>query len=442
MTVLLASILTFASFLNGTHPVAGASSPYLLTTAPSDTVETQRMSETSQTNQTDEIQFPTLPYYSYRSGLGLTSPDSTFRLNIRFRMQNRAGYSSRDNQDDAIDGVVRRLRLRFDGFVGDPRFLYAIQLSFAPADVGTLNEGDNLNIIRDAMFFYRPNDRWNIGFGQTKLPGNRQRVNSSGALQLTDRSINNAQFTIDRDYGVHVYYLMENNDRIGWNLKTAISTGEGRNWTQNPSTSLAYTGRVELFPLGAFTDGGWNFEGDLKNEQTPKLLLGATWHLNEGARRTRGQLGDVLYAPREITSFFADAMLKYRGWSAMWSYMTRISDNPVTYDNSRTFAGPTTLEALIAPPSRFVYVGDGMDYQLSYLLGGRNDLVVRHSWQHPHRDIQFRAPKRSEYSAGLTHYVWEHSLKLQGEFTWQREERHNGSRIDGWYARFQIEIGI
>lgn len=155
----------------------------------------------------DDIRFPTLPYYTYRSGLGLTSPDSTFRLNIRFRMQNRASLNLNEHADDTIDGVVRRLRLRFDGFVGDPRFLYAIQLSFAPGDVGTVRDGDNLNVIRDAMFFYRPNDRINLGFGQTKLPGNRQRLNSSGALQLTDRSINNARFTIDRDYGVHAYYL-------------------------------------------------------------------------------------------------------------------------------------------------------------------------------------------------------------------------------------------
>jgi hypothetical protein len=75
--------------------------------------------------------------------------------------------------------------------------LYAIQLSFAPGDVGEFREGENINIIRDAVVFYRPNKHWNISFGQTKLPGNRQRVNSSG-LQLTDRSINNTRFTIDR----------------------------------------------------------------------------------------------------------------------------------------------------------------------------------------------------------------------------------------------------
>jgi hypothetical protein len=47
--------------------------------------------------------------------------------------------------------------------------LYAIQLSFAPGDVGEFRE-ENINIIRDAVVFYRPNKHWNISFGQTNYP--------------------------------------------------------------------------------------------------------------------------------------------------------------------------------------------------------------------------------------------------------------------------------
>jgi len=77
---------------------------------------------------------------------------------------------------------------------------------------GVIEDGENVNIIRDAVMFYRPNKYWSIAFGQTKLPGNRQRVNSSGALQLTDRTINNARFNIDRDFGIQTYYLHEKKD--------------------------------------------------------------------------------------------------------------------------------------------------------------------------------------------------------------------------------------
>ena len=44
-------------------------------------------------------------------------------------------------QMPAYSGEIRRLRLRFDGYVGNPHFLYVIQLSFAPGDVGEIEEG-------------------------------------------------------------------------------------------------------------------------------------------------------------------------------------------------------------------------------------------------------------------------------------------------------------
>src|SRR5690606_2488288 len=134
----------------------------------------------------DEMQNAALPYYSYGKGLGLTSPDSIFQLNIRFRMQNRVTYNDFEDREESIDGQIRRLRLRFDGYVGSPEFMYSIQLSFSPEDVGEIEDGGNLNIIRDAVVVYKPNKHWDFSFGQTKLPGNRQRLNSSGGLQLTD----------------------------------------------------------------------------------------------------------------------------------------------------------------------------------------------------------------------------------------------------------------
>jgi hypothetical protein len=197
------------------------------------------------TTKDNDLKLSALPYYNYGKGVGLTSPDSIFQFNIRFRMQNRATYIQNDGEDGAIDAQIRRLRLRFDGYVGNPHFIYAIQLSFAPGDVGEVKDGENINIIRDAVVFYRPNKHWNFGFGQTKLPGNRQRVNSSGGLQLTDRSINNAKFTIDRDFGFQTHYQNEHDNKFSYNVRSAISTGEGRNSTDKPDNGLAYTGKVE-----------------------------------------------------------------------------------------------------------------------------------------------------------------------------------------------------
>ena len=211
----------------------------------------------------NDLKLAALPYYSFGKGLGITSPDSIFQLNIRFRMQNRVTYFSEEEKENRYEAQIRRLRLRFDGYVGNPKYLYVIQLSFAPGDVGVIEEGDNLNVIRDAAIIYRPNAKWSFIFGQTKLPGNRQRVNSSGALQLTDRSINNSRFNIDRDFGIQGYYINENPNKFSYNIKTAISTGEGRNWTKTSDDAVALTGKIELFPFGTFKNNGYYFVGDI-----------------------------------------------------------------------------------------------------------------------------------------------------------------------------------
>ncbi|MGV0847193.1 porin [Empedobacter falsenii] len=372
------------------------------------------------------------PYYSYGNGLGITSPDSLYQVNIRFRMQNRISYNHNDGEEDNIDGQIRRLRLRFDGYIGDPKFGYSMQLSFAAGDVGKAEEGKNTNIIRDAMIFYYPNKHWSLGFGQTKLPGNRQRVNSSGALQLTDRSINNADFNIDRDFGFQVLYNKRNQEKFSYILRGAISTGEGRNWTNFKDTGLAYTGKVELFPLGEFTKGGSNYEGDLVHEQTPKLMLSGAYSYNDRAHRTAGMLGDDIAGggTANIKSLFLDAMLKYRGWNLMYSYMNRNSDNVLFYN-------PTDISDF-----NYIYNGEGMDFQGSYTFPKHWEVIGRYSTQIVDKDIFEFTPNTNQYTLGLTKYIWEHAFKLQAEFTYEQQKFYNLEKKNNWYARFQIEIGI
>ena len=379
-----------------------------------------------------DLRMSVLPYYNFGKGLGLTSPDSLFQLNIRFRMQNRATYFHEDEaEEDEISAEIRRLRLRFDGYVGNPKFMYAIQLSFAPGDTGgAVEEGENMQIIRDAVVFYQLNDSWTFSFGQTKLPGNRQRVNSSGALQFTDRSINNSSFNIDRDFGFQVHNLNEFKDKFSYNFKGAITTGEGRNDTENSDTGLAYTGKIELFPLGAFTKNGSFFEGDLVREPKPKLMISGAYSFNNKATKTQGQQGDRLFEKRDISSLFLDAMLKYNGWSFQTAYMSRMSDNPIT-------SNPSDINDV-----SFVYTGNGTDCQLSYLFPNNLELLGRFSNQNMHKNVEMFAPNRNQYSFGITKYIWEHAFKLQTEITFDDLKYSDGSTKNNWYIRFQIEMGI
>ncbi len=384
-----------------------------------------------QSKNDNDIKLSALPYYSFGKGLGLTSPDSLFQLNIRFRMQNRVTYLENDGENGAYDGQIRRLRLRFDGYVGNPKFLYVIQLSFAPGDVGEIKEGENINIIRDAVVFYRPSKHWNIGFGQTKLPGNRQRINSSGGLQLTDRTINNARFTIDRDFGFQAHNLNEYKDKFSYNFKAAVSTGEGRNSTDNPDDGIAVTGKAELFPFGAFAKDGTNFEGDIVREKKPKLMISGAFQQNNHARRTQGQLGNDLFEQRTMKSVLLDGMFKYNGWAAMASYMSR-----TTNENA------ITINPLDVTQSNYAFVGNGFDYQLSYNTKKNYEFIGRYSIQKVGHDIEALTPNTKQYSLGVTKYIWEHAFKVQAEINYDTLDYFDGTTKNNWYLRFQVEIGI
>jgi phosphate-selective porin OprO and OprP len=385
----------------------------------------------TQTKSDNDLKLSALPYYSFGKGVGLTSPDSLFQFNIRFRMQNRMTYIDNEDERPAYDGQIRRLRLRFDGYVGNPKFLYAIQLSFAPGDVGEIVEGENINIIRDAVVFYRPNKNWNISFGQTKLPGNRQRVNSSGGLQLTDRSINNGKFTIDRDFGLQVHNMNEFKEKFSYNLKAAVSTGEGRNITKKADDGLAFTGKIEIMPLGAFSKDGTYFEGDVIREKKPKLLLSGAFQQNNHARKTQGQLGNYLFENRTMKSVLLDGMFKYNGWAAMASYMSR-----TTNDNAITVNPDDITE------SNYVFVGDGFDYQLSYNTPSNYEFIGRYSTQKVGSDIKNLTPDTKQLSFGVTKYIWEHTFKLQSEVSFDKLTYFNGTTKNNFYVRFQVEIGI
>ncbi len=377
-----------------------------------------------------ERQHAALPYYSYGKGLGLTSPDSIFQLNIRFRMQNRVTYNHFEDGQESIDGQIRRLRLRFDGYVGNPDFMYSIQLSFAPEDVGEIEDGKNINIIRDAVLVYKPNDHWDFSFGQTKLPGNRQRLNSSGGLQLTDRSINNAKFNIDRDFGLQIHNTNEYDNKFSYNFRGAVSMGDGRNWTDNKDTGIALTGKAEIYPFGAFKKTGAFFEGDLMRESTPKLMLSGAYHQNNQAKRERGQTGRDLFEARTMRSLFGDLIFKYNGWSFMSAYMNRTAKNPVTVN-------PEDVNDI-----RYVFVGDGVDFQGSYLFKNNYEIIGRYSNQWVDDKIRTFEPNTQQFSLGLTKYIWEHAFKLQAEATYETRDYFLDQDTYNWYIRFQVEIGI
>src|SRR5690606_4415323 len=91
--------------------------------------------------------------------------------------------------------MVRRARLKFDGFAWSPRIVNKTELAVSNNDMGNpVPAGMNApNIVLDAVLKWNFAHNTYLWFGQTKLPGNRERVISSQNLQFADRSNLNAE---------------------------------------------------------------------------------------------------------------------------------------------------------------------------------------------------------------------------------------------------------
>lgn len=365
---------------------------------------------------------------NFDKGLGFFAPDSSFGLNLRFRIQNRIGMttvSGTNLSPEQFEANVRRLRLRFDGYLGSSKLTYYMQLSFSRGDQDWDNTGFP-GLVRDAMVFYNFNKNFYMGMGQGKLPGNRQRVTSSGQQQFADRSLVNAIFNIDRDFGVMAYY----NNHVGnfyYNLKGAISSGDGRN-VQRTDNGLAYTMRVELLPLGGFLSDGDYSEGDLEREPTPKVSLAASYSFNNKAVKTAGQRGQLMEGATDISTLFVDMIAKYQGWALQAEYANRdASHNP----------------GLLTPlPSPYVFTGNGLNTQVSYLFPSFWEVAGRYTKVNPHEELASIETQSDIYTLGLTKYIQKHRNKAQINLSYQKDQWGIFSSKDFFNIMFQVEIGI
>ena len=365
-----------------------------------------------------------------KDGVNLEHRPTHFKTKFRFRVQGRFTNETEDDEDlsaKVADFNVRRMRMRFDGTVIDPRLLYRVQLSFTRGDMD-YDRTQYPNILRDAVVGWRIDDRTVIWYGQTKLPGNRQRVISSGSQQFVDRSLLNATFNIDRDLGTQLHHRFFD-ERPMW-LKLAVSNGEGRG-TDNEDNGLAYTSRVEWLPLGPFKDEGDYFEADLAREETPKISVGAFYSLNKKKTRPGGQIGSqfkTIGLHRDLETAFADFLLKYRGLSFSSEYARRWTHHPVFLDGTNQVA---------------VFKGQGINTQIGYVFENNIEPALRYTQLFADRDTLQGEGDRKQYTAALSKYINKHAVKVQGDLSYDEKlNRVLSTYASSWTLRLQVELGI
>ena len=373
-------------------------------------------------------------------GKGIVIEGENYKLKAAFRFQNlfTNEWNIRNDDFKYVEGLksnfmVRRARLKFSGWAYTPKLKYKMELGLSNKDLSGGNGPEYKyasRMILDAYLEWNFYKNFSILVGQTKLPGNRERIVSSANMQFVDRSRLNSKFTLDRDMGV----MLKHHFKIGNNFLIkevySFAQGEGRNVTAGAFGGFSHTFKVEFFPFGDFKSKGAYVGGDIKREETPKLAVAFAYNINNKAVRERGQKGSYLinqagdYVGKTINTTFADMMFKYKGFSLMAEVANRLTTdhNPNVYeDDDSTLVGT-------------YFTGFGFNTQAGYLFKSNWEIAARYTMITPQASSGHS--NTTEYGLALSKYIVGHKLKVQTDLGY----RQIAGKDDKLFWRVQFDI--
>lgn len=327
--------------------------------------------------------------------------------------------------------MIRRARLKFDGHIYSPKLKYKIELGLSNRDISGASPqtSNSPRVILDAVLKWNFYKNFSLWAGQTKLPGNRERVVSSANLQLVDRSILNGNFNIDRDMGAQLRHFFTVGDNFVVKEIFSVAQGEGRNITDINRGGYQYTSRLELLPFGEFASKGDYTGGDLKREEKPKLALGGTYDAHNRAVKDESNQGNYMvndagYFETDINTIFVDAMFKYKGFSFMAEYANRTASQDSVLNTDKTTTG------------KVVNVGSGMNFQLGYLFKNNWEVAGRYTSIDFNKKITGNEIEK-QYTFGVSKYFVGHKLKVQSDISYLTTEKSPDSEL---MYRLQFEL--
>ncbi|WP_417362436.1 porin [Galbibacter sp.] len=366
--------------------------------------------------------------------LNITGKDSTWSMNFttRFQLLGSATWQENEigNTDFNSNFSVRRARLKFKGFVFTKKLTYKLEIGLANQDIdGASYYTDYTDkFIQDAYVQWNFYKNLSLRGGQAKLPGNIERIISSGSLQFVDRSLLNAEFNIGRDIGLQLLNEHYLTPTFLIREQFAFSQGDGRNVSIGNMGGYQYTGRIELLPLGAFKNNNEMKGSALEREDHPKLMVSVAYDYNDDSVKTQSNRGDFMELEdglyqTDISTLFADVVFKYKGISFLAEYANRSADDPIAIDEQNI------------PTGDVVQTGSAFNVQGGYLFDSNWEVSGRFTNLNFDEVVQ-STMEEQQYTIGVSKYIVGHNLKLQTDISYATF----ADQKDTVMARLQLEL--
>lgn len=377
-------------------------------------------------------------------GKGITIEGEDFKLKAAFRFQSLYAneWNIRNDDFQYVEGLesnfmIRRARLKFSGWAYSPKLKYKMELGLSNKDLsgGASSQYSNASrMILDAYMEWNFYKGFSVLVGQTKLPGNRERIVSSANMQFVDRSRLNSKFTLDRDMGAMLKHKLTIGEQFKIKSIYSMAQGAGRNVTAgNLGGGLSHTFKIEFLPFGDFTSKGDYTGGDTKREQKPKLAVAIAYNSNVNSVRERGQKGSYItdingdYVGKTLNTLYADLMFKYKGFSVMTEFAQRI-----TTDGNEDMLDANDNNSVIGT----YYTGTALNFQMGYLFKSNYEVAGRYTMITP-QNLNVGNPE-TEYTLAFSKYVVGHKLKVQTDLGLRQIENSDDKLF--WRLQFDIHF--
>lgn len=356
---------------------------------------------------------------SFKPGKGLDfkSKNDKFGMTIRLRAQMRATVTI-DEEDDPNTQVsfqIRRARLQFLGYFFGKHNKLKAEFAVSPRDIG-LDRGDGTVSKSPLLSWYFEFDQlqsMTVRVGQSKIPFSRQRVISSGNLQLVDRSIANSEFTLDRDLGIEI--RSKDFLSLGWlRYYLGVYTGEGHSSYEFNDAGFNYLGRLEFLPFGQFKD---YHEADQHRLKAPKLSIGMSYSFVDNAARSRNTTGRLPEdgGTTDYHNAEADVMFKFAGWSVFAEGFFRNgtrNPGPLTDENGDPILNDDGDPISVTDAAN----GYGYMVQSGFMVPKTTlEFAARFAQVHPFGDSTSLS-RKDEVGGGLSYYFARHPFKIQADY--------------------------
>lgn len=351
------------------------------------------------------------------SGLNFSFNEGNYQFNFGGFIQPSYTYSKTKGMNSDTELNAKATFLTISGKAVNEKVSFSIQTDYSRSVP-----------LLDAYLAYHPTEEISITVGQKQsFLNNREMMFREDKLQFTDRSFLSQNLSdTGREFGLFIASKFGN--KVGFAPMVAVTSGDGRNSFGSDSRDtdlggLKIGGRLDIYPLGYFTEGNDDFSADLAHEENLKFVIGGALSENTGVSNANGEgHGDfLLYHANgsnnlpDYSQVYVDLLVKYKGFSFLGEYA-----NASASGLNETYVDAAASQ-ILAPQqiSEYLILGDSYNFQVGYVTSKGLSFDVRYENATPEfgSNINSLLSDMRSSTFGITKYFNNNNLKMQASVT-------------------------